>query len=184
MQQISSLVIREETPADYPEVEAIIKQAFSDEIHSGGTEHELVRRLRKTNAFIPGLSLVAVLEDRLVGHILLTRVHIRNEQQQCETLALAPVSVHPEFQGKGIGGKLIITSHQKAKKLGFSSILLIGHDAYYPRFGYRPAHSFGITFPFDAPPENCMAAELIPGALDKIGGHVVYPDVFFEDLKL
>ena len=56
--------------------------------------------------------------------------------------------------------------------------VLLGHKDYYPRFGYRRASAYGISFPFDAPDECCMAAELIEGGLDGIHGMVKYPDAF------
>lgn len=175
-----SLTIREEKPADYVAVESLIQQAFALAEHSDGNEHRLVKNLRDSDAFIPRLSMVAELNENIVGHILLTKVKIRNGEKAFDSLALAPISVLPEFQKKGIGGKLIEDAHLKAKNMGFTSAVLLGHQDYYPRFGYKPAHTFGIILPFEAPPENCMAIELFPGSLSDISGEVVYPNAFFE----
>lgn len=115
-----------------------------------------------------------------MGHILLTEIKIKTSDDEITSLALATVSVLPEFQGKGIGGKLITETHQRAKDLGYQSIILLGHENYYPRFGYKLAEEFGISLPFDVPKENCMAIELQPNSLKNINGEVVYPKEFYE----
>ncbi len=172
--------VRQETKEDEVKVFQVIEAAFKDEEYSDHQEQFLVNRLRKTDAFIPELSLVAEYNSQIIGQILLTRVHIKNKNHQEECLALAPVSVVPEYHKKGIGSTLIQTAHRVAKSLGFKAIVLLGHEAYYPKFGYKPSHTFGITFPFPAPDENCMVLELYNNSLDGISGEVVYPPAFFE----
>lgn len=110
----------------------------------------------------------------------MTRLKIINGDQVYNSLALAPVSVLPEFQGKGIGSALINYTHDKARNLGFTSIILLGHENYYPKFGYKLADSFGIELPFDVPKENCMAIELIENGLKGVSGTVEYPKEFNE----
>jgi predicted N-acetyltransferase YhbS len=95
-------------------------------------------------------------------------------------LALAPVSVVPEHQNKGIGSALISESLKIAKEIGFKSVIVLGHDKYYPRFGFKPASTWGIKAPFDVPDEFFMALELGDGALEDISGTVVYSKEFFE----
>jgi predicted N-acetyltransferase YhbS len=75
---------------------------------------------------------------------------------------------------------LINKSHIIAKKLGHKSIILLGHEKYYPKFGYKQAHLFGIQLPFDVPKENCMAIELIENGLIGVNGIVKYPVEFNE----
>jgi predicted N-acetyltransferase YhbS len=175
------LQIRTERPADFAGVEALIETAFADVMYSDHREHQLVASLRKSPAFIPDLSLVAEQNGKIVGHILLTRAQIQHGQQAVEILALAPVSVLPDFQNQGIGSKLIEEAHRRASSSGFIAIALLGHAAYYPRFGYRPAASYGLRFPFEAPDENCMLLELEEGALDGITGTVKYAEAFGSD---
>ena len=138
----------------------------------------MVERLRNSKAFIPELSLVAELAGQIVGYILLTKIEIKNEQQVFKSLALAPVSVLPEFQNKGIGGTLILKAHEIAKSLGYESVILLGHQDYYPKFGYVQTSQFGITLPFIVPTENCMAIELESNALISVTGVVDYPKEF------
>lgn len=172
--------IRQENQRDYKSVFRLIEKAFEKEPYSDHKEQFLVQRLRESDAFIPELSIVAEVEGQIVGHVLLTKIAIENDLESFESLALAPVSVLPEFQGKGIGSKLIIHSHALAKELGYQSIVLLGHQNYYPRFGYELASNYGIELPFDVPKENCMVKALTENGLAGTRGKVVYSTAFLE----
>lgn len=172
------VTIRQEKESDFTVVEALVKAAFAAVEYSDQTEHELVARLRNSGAFVPGLSLVAELDGRVVGHILLTEIDILDGDKRHQSLALAPVSVWPDQQGKGIGGQLIHAAHHEAKALGYRSIVLIGHAAYYPRFGYQKASQFGISVPFEVPDENCLALALTEDGLLEVNGMVSYAPEF------
>jgi predicted N-acetyltransferase YhbS len=176
----NELIIRQETPEDYLDVFKVIEQAFREEKLSDYAEHFLVQRLRVSKAFIPELSIIAEYRNEIVGHILLTRIQIKNKNQVIESLALAPVSVKPEFQYKGIGGLLINKAHKKAKELGFKTIILLGHENYYPKFGYELTSKYNIKFPFEAPEQNCMIFSLTKNGLDDVSGTVEYPKEFSE----
>lgn len=171
--------IRKEEEKDFKAVFSLVEKAFEKELMSDHKEQELVERLRNSDAFVPELSLVAEIGEQLVGYVLLTKIKIVNEALgEMESLAMAPVAVLPEFQGKGIGGRLIKAAHEKARTLGFGSVILLGHENYYPRFGYEMAKKYGIRLPFEVPDENCMAIELITGALQHAKGVVKYPKEF------
>ncbi len=148
--------IREERPQDYNQVYEVVKQAFAGAEHTNGDEQNLVNRLRRSEAYIPELSLVAEQEGKIVGHIMFTRLKAGNTVQ----LGLAPLSVLPSYQNQGIGSRLIEAGHQIARELGYEFSIVVGHAAYYPRFGYLPAAGFGIKAPFDVPPECFMAINL------------------------
>lgn len=114
----------------------------------------------------------------IVAYILVTKLKIKNKTTEFDSLA--PVSVLPGFQGKGIGGKLIIRVHEIAKELGYKSIVLLGHEKYYPKFGYEQADKYAIELPFDVPKENCMPIELTKNGLNGVNGTVEYPEGFNE----
>lgn len=175
---MTSLTIRQETPSDYDSVLQLIIQAFADMEFSDNEEQYLVERLRKSDNFIPELSLVAISDDKIVGHILLTPIKIKNGIKSFSSLILAPVSVLPDFQGKGIGSQLIEAAHNKAKELGYRSVVLIGPPFFYHRFGYRKASDFKITFPFETPDNCCYAVELVPDGLSNVSGMVEFPPEF------
>ncbi|MGO1597511.1 MAG: GNAT family N-acetyltransferase [Sphingobacterium sp.] len=174
------IIIRKENQTDYAAVFDLIEKAFEKLTLSDHREQFLVQRLRESTAFVPELSMVAEIKNKIVGHILLTKLKIKNGQDEFDSLALAPVSVLPEYQGKGIGGMLIQEAHKKARELGHQSIILLGHEKYYPKFGYKQADNFGIELPFEVPKENCMAIELTENSLDGVSGTVEYPKEFSE----
>ena len=172
-------IIRPETEADHRAVAEVISAAFRDAEHSDGTEADLVARLRRVGGFLPKLSLVAECEGVIIGHSLLSPIAIRTDSGAVHpSLALAPVSVLPARQGQGVGTALIHAGHDAARKLGFSSVIVLGHPEYYPRFGYHRASLWGIKAPFDVPDEAFMALELVPGGLDTVSGTVIYPAAF------
>lgn len=177
-----NITVRKETAADYKVTEEVVKTAFSNMVFSDKREHELVARIRKSNVFIPELSLVAIHADinRIIGHILLSEIKIAHNDQSTTSLALAPVSVLPGFQNKGIGRLLILEALTKARELGYQSVIVMGHPEYYPKFGFKPASLWGIKAPFEVSNEAFMALELHENILDHVSGVVQYPSIFFE----
>ncbi|MGE8206847.1 GNAT family N-acetyltransferase [Heyndrickxia sp. NPDC080065] len=173
-----NIIIRQEHVEDYSKTEEVVKQAFINESISDQTEHKLVNRIRKTDAFLAELSLVAV-DKEIVGHILLSKIKIVNENKSVDSLALAPVSVVPEYQNKGIGSQLISSALRKAQELGFHSAIVLGHKDYYPRFGFKPASLWNIKAPFDVADEVFMALELTENSLQNVYGVVQYSNAFF-----
>ena len=174
------ITARQEKKMNYKVSESVVKKAFENAQHSDQREHFLVARLRESDSFIPELSLVAETYGKIVGHIMLTRLFIENHEDSFVSLALAPVSVLPEYQNKGIGSKLINEGLMIARSLGFSSVIVLGHEEYYPKFGFRPARTWGITAPFEVPDELFMALELDAGSLENVSGNVVYGPEFLE----
>ncbi|WP_062105678.1 GNAT family N-acetyltransferase [Bacillus niameyensis] len=176
-----NIVIKQEHVEDYKVTEEVVKCAFVNAEYSDKNEHNLVSRIRNSNVFIPELSLVAVDKDnnQIVGHILLSKIKIMNDNKIVESLALAPVSVLPEYQNKGVGRFLILEALREAKELEYNSVIVLGHPEYYPKFGFKKASIWGIKAPFEVPDEAFMAIELRENALNKVQGVVEYPGVFF-----
>ena len=175
------MIIRQEVEKDHETVFKLIEAAFRDMEMSDQQEHFLVERLRLSDAFILERSLGTIEHETIIGHILLTRISIVNEENVTPSLALAPVSVLPEFQGRGVGSALIIESHKVAKYLGHDSIVLVGHPNFYPRFGYEPIHRYGISLPFYVPEEVSMIEDLSLGALNNVKGEVMCPMAFYGE---
>ncbi|MFD2211627.1 GNAT family N-acetyltransferase [Virgibacillus halophilus] len=175
-------VIRQERESDYKLTEKVVKIAFASADQSDHNEHKLVSRIRQSDVFIPELSLVAINKDtnEILGHILLSKVLIVNGNQKTGSLALAPVSVLPNYQNKGVGRALILRALEKAGELGFRSVIVLGHPEYYPKFGFRKSSLWQIKAPFEVPEEALMAIELQKGSLDNVSGVIQYPNVFFE----
>lgn len=173
------IIIRPELNTEYNTTEEIIKKAFLYEEYSDKKEHLLVNRIRKSDAFIHELSLVALNQSEdVIGHILLSKINIVDGNNEVDSLALAPVSVTPEYQKKGIGSQLIHAALKNAKDLGYHSIIVLGHKDYYPKFGFKPASLWNIQAPFEVPDEVFMALELTPNSLEKVQGVVHYSKAF------
>ncbi|MGW1378718.1 GNAT family N-acetyltransferase [Streptomyces sp. NPDC002446] len=145
-------ITRAETGADVPAVREIVLAAFDTPL-----EADLVDALRADPAWIDGLSLVAADTDgRLVGQALLTRCHI----DEIPALCLAPVAVLPGYQNSGAGSAAVRAALTAARERGERFVTVLGHPAYYPRFGFTRASAHGIRVPLDVPDEAMMALAL------------------------
>ncbi len=169
------MIIRQEEVKDYSKVFVMVEKAFQSAEHSDSNEHNLVEKLRKSEAFIPELSLVAEEDNEIIGHILFTKAKVGEHT----LLALAPLSVLPQNQKQGIGKALIQKGHESAKELGYTHSIVLGSEIYYPKFGYKPASLYGIKAPFDVPDMNFMAINLVDDA-PKVEGILEYAKEFFE----
>ncbi len=167
------MFIRREKPKEYEIVYFVVKAAFGSAKHSDGNEHDLVNALRKGEAFIPDLSLVAEMDGKIVGHIMFTKAKVGDDA----VLALAPLSVLPKFQRRGIGLSLMKAGHSAAGKLGYGYSVVLGSEKYYPKAGYVPAGKFGIKPPFDVPSENFMAYKIREDAAN-LSGVIKYAKEF------
>lgn len=167
------MFIRQEMKNDEKEVYKLIEKAFAAAEHADGNEQDLAAALRKGTSFIPELSLVAEINGEIAGHIMFTKAKVGRD----EILALAPLSVKPQYQRRGVGTALIMEGHRIAKQRGYEYSLVLGSEKYYPRAGYLPAEQFGIEVPKDIPSENFMAIKLQENA-KPISGAVVYAKEF------
>lgn len=165
------LLIRPETKADWPIIRDVHVRAFGR-----ADEARLVEALRAAPDFVTAFSLVAVDDADVVGHILFSRIHIRTPQRAVPAMALAPVAVFLEHQGRGVGSALITHGLQECRRLGEHIVVVVGHPSYYPRFGFTSARAAGLEAPF--PDAAFMVQELTPGALLGLRGSVEYPPAF------
>lgn len=167
-----NIIISQEKEDDFNQIYNLVKVAFQTAKVSNGKEQDFVNQLRSSDNYIPELALVAEEKNVLIGHIMLTKSYINNDEYKAETLLLAPISVALEYRNKGVGSKLINKSFQLAKLLGYKSVVLVGDPAYYSRFGFKKSVDFGIRHLHGIPEENVLAYELVPGALDGISGTI------------
>ncbi|MBN1304477.1 MAG: N-acetyltransferase [Anaerolineales bacterium] len=170
-----TVIIRQEKHKDQAAVYQVNKQAFDGR----DEEPQLVEAIRRSSGFIPELSLVAVTDDTIVGHILFSIVRIETGQGDVPVLALAPLAVLPAYQNQGIGTQLTRNGLETCRQLGYKIVNVLGHPNYYPRFGFTQARPLGILPPDESIPEEAwMILELTPGSLKGIQGTLRYPECF------
>jgi predicted N-acetyltransferase YhbS len=171
------VTIRPEVPADAAAVRALVDVAFAPKTH----ESHIVDELRSTDRWLPELSFVAVEDGRIVGHCVTSRADLVRSDGRIEPiLALGPIAVAPDRQGRGIGRTLIAATVERATADGWPVICLLGHATYYPRFGFEPARPLGIAPQGPWSDEHWMALRL-PAWRDGIRGTLRYPDAFGID---
>jgi putative acetyltransferase len=165
-----SLIIRRATDTDLPAILSIHRSAFPDE----GSVADLTAALLCDPSAKPDLSLVALVDDKPVGHILFTAAYLQPGTAHRFSL-LAPLAVTPERQRQGIGGRLIAEGLAILAQSGVSAVFVLGHPAYYPRFGFMPAGGLGFAAPYPIPAKNADAwlVLVLEGELSKpCGGKV------------
>ncbi|MGB7924172.1 MAG: N-acetyltransferase [Pyrinomonadaceae bacterium] len=165
------ITVRAETAEDHSAVRRVNESAFGR-----ANEADLVDALRA--AAHPYVSLVAVIDDQVAGHIFFSPVSIESERPAWTAMGLAPMAVLPEHQMHGIGGRLIREGLRECLRIGHNVVVVLGHPDYYPRFGFSPARLKGLGCEYDVPDEVFMVAELEPGALAGRQGLVKYRPEF------
>ncbi len=192
------MIVRRETAADVLAVREVVDAAFAAPDRPGRTDEVLLLdALRRSDAWLPALSLVALDRDDLggddlggddlvgadpksehgaaqvVGHIVCTRAHVNGEP----VLGLGPLSVRPDRQRRGVGSALMHAVLGAADALDEPLVVLLGHTDYYPRFGFRPAAQLGITPPVPRWQEHFQARPLT-SYRPELRGRFVYAEPF------
>jgi putative acetyltransferase len=163
------MTIRPERVADHQAIRAVNTAAFG-----GPAEAAIVDALRRDGLAV--LSLVADIEGTLIGHILFSRLFVETATARVAALALAPMAVVPGHQRRGVGTALVREGLVGCRAAGETIVLVVGHPAYYPRFGFSHDLTRRLHSPFTG--DAFMALELQPGALDGVAGDVRYPAAF------
>ena len=163
------MTIRDETDADFFGIAEVTRSAFGGEY-----EVELIENLRNAGLII--VSLVAVEQGPVIGHVLFSELMVEVDGRRVKTAALAPIAVRPDRQRQGIGSKLIETGLESLRHRGYKAVIVLGHPNYYPRFGFSPALTAPLSGPFNG--KAFMGLELVPGSLSGSRGFVRYPEAF------
>jgi putative acetyltransferase len=161
------LLLRPETAADQQAIRHVHRLAFGQE-----DEARLVDALREGG--FARVSLVAEENGQVVGHVLFSDLPILTPDGNVAALALAPVAVLPACQRQGIGSALIRRGLEICRERGHRIVVVVGHPAFYPRFGFSPEQAAKLESPFSGRP-SFLALELVPGALEGVRGRVAYP---------
>ncbi len=167
------MIVRLEAPDDFEAIHALVAAAFSRE-----NEAELVRRLRESDAYLPELALVAEVNGVVAGHVLISYVMLLNDDEQFRVLSLAPMAVTPARQRQGIGSALVEAGLEIADKRGEPLVVVLGHPAYYPRFGFEIASRYGIEPPYDGVADAAFMVRRLSAYDERYRGRIVYPPAF------
>ncbi|MFW2147258.1 GNAT family N-acetyltransferase [Acinetobacter sp. TY1] len=145
-----AIQIRPEQDQDIHDITQVTELAFADAPHSSHTEHFIVNALREQQQLT--ISLVALLDGKIIGHIAISPVNISSGEKNW--YGLGPISVLPKYQGQGVGSALIQQALQQLKNLGAEGCVLLGEPEYYTRFGFQVVS--GLTLA-DVPAEYFQA---------------------------
>jgi len=161
------LEIRDERPTDIATIREVNREAFGQE-----QEGRLVDALRTNGAAL--LSLVAVIDGTVVGHILFSPLSAGG----LRGAGLAPMAVRPPHQRQGIGSLLVQRGLDRLRAAGCPFVVVLGHPAFYPRFGFEPAAKYGLTCQWDVPADAFMVAVLDTAVTSRLVGLARYREEF------
>jgi putative acetyltransferase len=167
------ITIREERPEDTKAVREVYIGAFGQEL-----EADLVDQMRQRCDDL--LALVAVMEGRIVGHILFSPAVIERRKRTVHGMALAPMAVLPEYQRQGIGSQMVRAGIEALKQVECAFIILVGLPTYYPRFGFEPASRYKIRSEWAVPRDAFMVLVLDEQQKDALSGVAKYRPEFSE----
>jgi putative acetyltransferase len=176
MKRPDGVSIRVEEPADRDVIAEVVTSAFGSP-----AEARLVERIRASPNFVPELSLVAELNGRVVGHVMISYVALHDTDARHWIASLSPLAVAPDSQGRGIGAALVREVTDRADAGGEPLVVLEGSPRYYGRFGFEHSVPLGIEImlPAWAPPEAAQVLRL--RTYDpSLRGRVTYPPAFDE----
>ncbi len=174
--------LRQEQPADYSETENVTREAFWNHYSPACSEHYLLHIMRDCPAFVPELDVVAVCDGKIVGNVVYMKSVIRADNgNSYEVLSLGPISVLPEYQRKGIGGRMIEYTRDIARRMGFAAILLCGDPDYYSRQGFLSAETFGIRTEDNMYADALQVCPLCENAMSGMKGRYIEDSVYQVD---
>ncbi len=160
------MFVRPASPRDYPNIPQLVEAAFGRL-----DESLLVQELRRDGAVV--VEYVATDREELIGHIILSQM-----DEPKGTLALAPVSVHPDRQNRGIGSALIRAATEVAEELEWTAVIVLGNPAYYGKFGYEVEQmaDFDTKYPSEFTAANVLDSEAFRLLTQKL----IYPKAFLN----
>jgi putative acetyltransferase len=167
--------IREERPGDVEAIREVNREAFAQ-----AQEAELVEKLRENCREL--LSLVAIVEGQVAGHILFSPATIEGESKTLPGMALGPMAVLSEYQGRGVGSALIREGIAGLRRILCPFVIVLGHATYYPKFGFEPASRRHVRCEWEVPDEVFMILVLDEGKVKGVEGVARYRPEFSEAL--
>lgn len=183
----NNLIIRPETPEDYPVTENLTREAFWNVYRPGCLEHYVLHCYRSREDFVPELDLVMEKDGEIIGHIMYVHAHIdADDGRKIPVMTFGPISILPEYKRQGYGKILLDYSLERAEKLGAGAVCMEGNIDFYGKSGFVTACTKGIHY-YAEPAENevpyFLLKELKEGYLDGITGVYRTPEGYFVNEK-
>ena len=166
--------IRKEKQKDYDKIRIVNDRAFGQP-----DEGRIVDKLRESCKEI--VSLVAVSDNEIIGHIFFSTVTIETPTGLIKGMGLAPMAVLPEFQNRGIGSMLVKEGLRIIENMSCPFVIVLGHETYYPRFGFERASKFGLKCQWEGLPDDAFMVMILDESVMKgVSGIAKYRDEFNE----
>jgi putative acetyltransferase len=169
------MMVREERPEDIHGIHDVNERAFGQP-----QEADLVDKLRRNCNDV--LSLVAVEQNQVVGHILFSPATVESQERTVHGMGLAPMAVQPEYQRQGVGASLVRKGITKLESKGCPFVIVLGHASYYPRFGFEPASRYRIRSEWEVPDNAFMILVLDKSEMEGISGLARYRPEFAQTI--
>lgn len=180
-----NIIIRRETPADYRNVENLIRDSFWNVYRPGALEHFVIHELRSDPAFVPELDFVMEENGRLIGQNMFMKAEIKADDGRIiPIMTMGPICIVNDLKRKGYGKYLLDYSLEKAREMGCGALCFEGNILFYGNCGFRYASEYGIRYhglPEGEDASFFLAQELIPGYLDGVTGVYATPEGYLVD---
>ena len=181
------ITIRKEIPADYRQVENLVRESFWNVYRPGCLEHYVIHTLRSDPAFVPELDFVMELNGRIIGQNMFMRAEIyADDGRIIPIMTMGPICIANEYKRQGYGKQLLDFCLEKAKELGCGAVCFEGNIGFYGKSGFGYASEKGVRYqglPEGADASFFLCKELIPGYLEGITGEYSPPQGYFVDEK-
>lgn len=160
------MIIRNEKPEDYRAVEEMIKKAFWNLSVPGCNEHYFAHQVRKSEDYIPELDFVMEEDGQIIGHIIYVKAKlISSDGIEKAILSFGPFTIHPDYQRKGYGRKLLEHSFEAAKQMGYDTIAIFGNPENYACYGFKNCKRYNVCLDDDVYPVALMVKAMDEEAL-------------------
>ena len=178
-------IIRLETPADYEEVENVVREAFWNVYRPGCLEHYVLHTYRDNPDFVPELDFVLIRDGKIIGQVMYVRTEIKaDDGRSIPIMTMGPIGILPEYKRQGYGKWLLDYSMEQARAMGAGALCFEGNIDFYGKSGFVVASTKGIHY-YDEPRDEVvpyfLLKELEEGYLDGVEGVYRTPQGYFVD---
>jgi putative acetyltransferase len=174
---MTNISIRAAGDADYPAITELLVTVFKESYGTGPEEAQIVEQMRRRSDPDPCISLVATVENTLIGYLFISPVTLR-DFPEIPVCTLGPIGITRTWQRQGVGTRLMREGLAACRECGYQAVFLTGSAEYYARFGFVPISETSLVTIFNT--SHDMVLELEPGLLARVSGLVEYPEPWLQ----